>query len=495
VAGVVGATPGILAGVAVGGAATVALQPAFEVPRQDAWARNANRILDAGLLARLVAQGGVDLQSATDEAKRDGYAADKLDALIYLEQTVPGFAEAMNLWRRGLVSDTDFSHVLVKAGLDQRYTAPLMALKDAEILGIGDLAYAVVRGIVPAPSWVPVAPPTHGDKVPRFPVVHIDPIAEAAKLGFAEDMFQIMVGRSGLSMAPVMAAQALFRGIIGPNDYLLAIAEGDLRTEWADAVRDVSRAILSPHDYAELQLRGFQTQAERDAGAAKHGMGPNDAQLLYDMLGRAPAVHAITTGLARGGKYDGTPQTIPEPYLSAVERANIRPEWYDIEYANRYLYPSAFVLRALAQAGDLGGQAQVEQVLLEIGWKPSFATQVSTAWTQGAKSGDPHEAKAQTQLWTTTHKSYIAEEIDDATATAALTAAGVTAAAIPAILALWKEERSLIRKQLSPTQIRKALNLGVVNPATGVAWTTADAIAAMLARGYDQADAEVFLQE
>ena len=34
-----------------------------------------------------------------------------------------------------------------------------------------------------------------------------------------------------------------------------------------------------------------------------------------------------------------------------------------------------------------------------------------------------------------------------------------------------------------------------INPATGQAWTVADAHAALLARGYDDADATVFLQE
>jgi hypothetical protein len=493
--GVVGATPGILAGVAVGGAATVALQPAFEVPRQDAWARNANRILDAGLLARLVAQGGVDLADAQSEALRDGYAADKLDALIYLEQTVPGFAEAINLWRRGLIADGDFAHVLVKAGLDQRYTAPLMALKDAEIVGIGDLAYGVVRGILPAPSWVPVAPPTSGTSVPRFPQVNIDPVAEAAKLGYPEDQFQLMVGRSGLSLAPGLAAQAYFRGLINADDYLLAIAEGDLRTEWAQTLQDASRAILSPHDYAELQLRGFQTQTQRDAGAAKHGMGPNDAQLLYDVLGRAPNIHAVTTGLARGGTYDGTPQTIPEPFLSAVQRADIRPEWYSIEYANRFTYPSAFVLRALAQAGDLGGQAEVEQVLLELGWKPSFATQVSTAWTASATTGDPHVAKAQTQLWGTTHAAYKAGEIAKADAQRNLTTLGIPAAAQTQVLTYWDAERATVRKQLTLAELKKAYTLGADNPATGQPWTAADVTAELLARGFSADDAKTILEE
>jgi hypothetical protein len=444
VAGPVGASVGVLTGVAVGGAATVALQPAFEIPRQDAWSRNANRILDVGLLARLVAQGGIDLGAAENEAARDGFAADKLDAMIYLEQTVPGVGEALRLWRLGLLSDALFSHVLVKAGLDQRYATPILNSKLAEVVGLGDIAYGVVRGILPAPAWVPVAPPTKGDKVPRFPQVNIDPLELAKKLGFDEDMLKLEVGRSGLSMAPGMAAQAFFRQIIGPNDFLLAIAEGDLRTEWADAVREVSRQILTAGEYAELELRGFIDAPTRRKLTGQHGMSDVDSDRLHNVLGRAPGVHAITTGLARGAQYPGSYANVPEPYKSAIQRSNIREEFSEIEYHDRFSYPSAFVLRSLAQAGDLGGQAEVEQVLLEIGWKPSFATQVSTAWTAGAAAKpDPHVAKAQTSLYTEAHKAYVKTGLSRAQIGPAFTALAIPAPAQQEIFTLWDLEKQL----------------------------------------------------
>jgi hypothetical protein len=492
-AGPIGSTIGVLTGFAVGEAAAAALEPAFEIPRQDAWSRNANRILDVDLLARLVAQGGIDLSDAAAEAKRDGYTSDKLDALIYLAQTVPGIGEATALWRRGLITDALFSHVLVKEGLDQRYVTGIIGNKLAEPLGLGDIAYAVVRGILPTPSYVPVAPPTSGDKVPRFPQVNVDPNALAALLGYDPQALEIMVGRSGLSMAPVMAAQALFRGIIGPNDFLMAIAEGDLRTEWADAVRDASREIPTLGQMMEHALRGFESVSSATTNAQRHGTSGTDAQLVYDNLGRAPNIHAVTTALARGGNYDGTPQTIPEPFLSAVQRADIRPEWYGLEYANRYTYPSAFVLRALAQAGDLGGESDVEQLLLEVGWKPDLATKVATAWTSGSTTGDPHVTKAQSSLWTTMHKSYIAQESDAAALGSSFTALGITAAAQTQIIDLWNLERGLIHKELTATQIKKAYTSAAINPATGAAWTKDDALTRLIEMGYSANDANTFL--
>jgi hypothetical protein len=444
VAGGIGSAPGLLVGAAIGAAAGAALEPAFEVPRQDAWNNNRNRILDVGLVAQLVAQGGIDLSDAHAEAHREGYTDDKLDALVYLEQTVPGVGEALRLWRLGLLSDALFSHVLVKAGLDQRYAAPILNSKLAEVVGLGDIAYGVVRGILPAPAWVPVAPPAKGDKVPRFPQVQIDPLELAQKLGFDEDMLKLEVGRSGLSMAPGMAAQAFFRNIIGPNDFLLAIAEGDLRTEWADAVREVSRQILTAGEYAELELRGFIDAPTRRNLTAQHGMSDTDSDRLHNVLGRAPGVHAITTGLARGGAYPGSYANVPEPYRSAIQRSNIREEFAEIEYADRFSYPPAFVLRALTQAGELGDEAAVQQVLEEIGWKPSFAKSVAAAWTAGQAAGeDPHVKKAQTTLFTEAHKAYVKDGLAQDQVTPALGALAVPPSAQQQIFALWDAEKQL----------------------------------------------------
>jgi hypothetical protein len=69
---------------------------------------------------------------------------------------------------------------------------------------------------------------------------------------------------------------------------------------------------------------------------------------------------------------------VPEPFRSDIQRSNIREEFAEIVYAARYSYPSPFVLRSLAEAGDLGDAAAVEQILLEVGWKPSLAASVSS---------------------------------------------------------------------------------------------------------------------
>ncbi len=440
----IGSTPSLLLGFAVGEAASAAFEPALEIPKQQAWESARNRVLDPATLAALYAQGGVDLGTAHGLAAKSGYSDANLDALAYLAQTVPGVAEALHLWRLGFITDSLFIHALVKAGLDQRYIGPIIQTKTEELLGLGDIAISVVRGILPAPSYVPVPVPAKGVKVPRYPQVPIDPEVLAAKIGFSAEALQVMVGRSGLSLAPVMAAQALFRGLIAEDDFLIAIGEGDLRTEWATTVRDASRQIPTSDQFIEAWLRGWIDQPTAEAGAALHGMSAPDADLIYKTKGRPVTFHEITTGLARGGTYPSAYTDIPDPYRKSIQEADIRPEWADLHYANRYTYPSAFVLRTLAQAGELGDQAAVEQVLLEIGWPPKFATQVSTAWTQTAgPSTDPHVKKAETTLFTEAHKAYVKTGLTQQQVMPALNALTVPATAQAEVFKLWDAEKLL----------------------------------------------------
>lgn len=499
----IGSTPSLVVGIAAGAAASAALEPALEIPKQEAWAGAANRLPDVGLIAKLVAAGEVLQQDGRDMAKRLGFGNAAFDSLTYLAQTRPDWPELLAMWRRfslgdlgpGAFPDSLVDAGLAHTGLDWDYTPYLKALKTAELVGLGDVAVGIVRGALPAPSWVPVPPPTSGLSVPRFPQVNLDPVALANALGFSEEMLHLMVARSGLSLAPGLAAVANFRGVINDNDFLLAIAEGDLRTEWADALLAASRLIPTPGEFMEHALRGWSTQAEGEAGAALHGMSKPHADLLYEVKRRPLSVPNITKALARGGVFDTSNAPKPDPYDAAVHEADLGPEWYDLAKSLKYSYPSAFVLRALAQAGDLGNAAAVEQILLEIGWKPDLATKVAASWAGGGAVADPHITKAQTQLWTTLHRSYVAGETDTATATQMLGRAGISAAAVPAVLALWDDEASLVRKQLTPAQLKKAYKAGDVNPATGAAWTLDDAIARLIAMGYSHNDALTFLDE
>ena len=220
-------------------------------------------------------------------------------------------------------------------------------------------------------------------------------------------------------MGPEAAALAVFKGILDHVDYQRAVSEGDVRNEWADAIFENARPIISPTDAAGLWLRGWKTEAEAYALGAKHGATPETIKDLYLNRGRPATPRQIHLGYARGASYIGEALTEQQAIARGVRQSDIRPEWEAIEAENVWTYPSPFVLRGLAQSGALTF-AQVHTILLESGWLEQYAAATAAFWTKGstAKTG----GETQTEL---------ADEYTDGFLTetdyrAALTALGLT---------------------------------------------------------------------
>ena len=440
---------GITAGVgaeglafAAGFAASHALEPEAVTIRQDAW--NAARVLriPPEVAAEIAAEDISSFDAMQTEANYYGWDDTRFPYLYHLNLVAPGMGQLLQMLRRNTINGGNFTHGLRKNKFEPMWDAALTDLENV-YLDPAILAVMLQRNVIPNQGQLPGVTLSTAGKVERFPHVPIDAYAMAKTFGWSNDQLDAQTRIQGLPPGMDLVARMVFRNILDRGDFNLAAEQSNRRVEWADFEYEGYRQILTADQWIEAWLRGWVTQTEAENGAALHGMSAANADLLYKIKGRPVTFHEITTGLARGGTYPSTYDDIPEPYRKSIQEADIRPEWADIHYHNRYTYPSAFVLRSLAQAGDLGGQAEVEQVLLEIGWKPSFATQVSTAWTTKGTAADPHVAKAQGQLWTTTHALHKKGTITDAQATAALPYAGVSAAAIPEVLRIWDVENTL----------------------------------------------------
>lgn len=508
-----GSASGMLVGFGVGEAAAAALAPAFEVPKQDAWSRNPHRILNLGDLARLVAEGGVPLDAAVAEAERDGYDRSRVAALAYLAQTVPGVPEALDLWRRGLIGEPAFRHALVKAGLDQRYHDAIAGTKTTRRLDPAVVALAIVRGLIKDPGILPVGPPSEAGKVPSFPVFAVDAEAEALAAGYDLERLSVMVGNMGRPASPQEALAAYWRGAVERVDYERAIAEGDVRNEWRDAIEAASRAIDSPDQAAELVVRGW---VDADAGAAlaaRHGMARADFDRLVELHGRPLSVHQVVTGLARGGDYPGRYENVPEPFRDAIRESSIREEWAELDFANRYNYPSPFVVRALVQGGELT-PADAESIFLELGWKPSLAkkvadglsktsggagkhataTELADEYEAGFISGEEyrtdlaalgytgHELELELNLGDARRVKRYRDKVVDAIAAAytsfrlaeqaalaELAVVNVTGSTAQRLVDLWTLQRRDTIRSLTPAQIKKAHKNGLIDGPTALA--------------------------
>lgn len=515
-AGVLGSTPGIIVGVGVGAAASAALEPAIEIPRQEAWKRNPNRLLDVGTLARLYAQGGVALDAVHTAGEREGYSSDKLDALIYLAQTPPGEAELMFLWRLGYIDETTWRAGMVKLGrrpdwIDQQartFSVPLSA---------ADVAMAIQQGHLPDPGILPgigaetifpagyTEPPSpDGGPPSTVPLTQIDldPIAMARAYGVNVDQLKVMANLAGLPPGPHDLLQLWNRNEIDEPSVDAGIREGHMKTKWAEAFKRMRWAVLTPQEYASARLRDWITADESYAGGALTGHTKEQMDLMFLNRGRPASPTQMWRGWARGVT---GPRGVPvayEDHAKAIAISDIRPEYAEMLWEIRFNYPSLYQLGRIVQSGAITPETAAEWAKYNL-YAPAVVEALTGYWqtiypggagTAAAKP-DAHVTKAETQLWTTTHRSYIAQEAGDSDAKERFTLLGIPDQAQTEILSLWQSERALIRKQLTPAQIRKAVDGKVTNPQTGQPWTLADATAALLERGYTQADAEVFLAE
>lgn len=471
---------------AAGFASGRALEPIAVAIAQEAWTVAPIRAPDAQVLAEGVAQGQVDSGDAFKWASEHGYGGKQFQALIDIANTGPALGLAYQAWRRGKLTPAQFKTALRRTGLEVEWDAVLEALKD-ERLDMGAVATAVHRGIMAGQGLIIREPPQTPGKIPHVEQSQLDAATEAEAHGFDAERLRILVGNTGLPPGLMEMLRLLNLGEATEDDVRRAIAQSNLRNEYMDVALALRRQLLTPHEYVENHLRGWSDAGKMHSGAALHGMEAADVDILFQNAGRPIAVHQITTGEARGGTYGGDYAGVPEPYNKALRESNVRPEWGNLAYANRYTYPGAFVIRALAQGGDLT-EAETHQILLDIGWEPGLAAKVSKRWHAGTTAkADPHVAKADTHLWTALHKSYVSEESDEAAITPGLHALGV--ADIATVLSRWNAERALIHAQLTPAQIKKA------HKNLPDKWPRQRALDALLARGYTEDEAATLLDE
>lgn len=353
---------------AAGAAISPALSPLLQKLRNETWAQYPDVPPDAYFLAEGVAQGQVDPKQAQSWAAEQGISSDVFAALVNVANTGPALGYAYEAWRRGFLTDTEFQTALKRTGLEPQWFDAMKELK-TRLLEPGDLARAIHRGLIPDPGLLKGQLPQSVGNVPAYPVYPIDAIDSAAGYGYTRDELGVLVGLQGLPMGSHEAAQALFRGILTPDDYLRAIAEGNTRNEWADAIREQSRQIPSVVNYVEALVRGWITRDEYLAGVARHGMTPDDAQTLYLIHGR-PITHSQAfIGYLRGGRVDGEDWDERETFRRSVIQSNIRPEWEPLLWAERYKFPPFFQTINALSKGWIDAKTATDWLLVQ-GYDP-----------------------------------------------------------------------------------------------------------------------------
>lgn len=390
------------AGFALGGAMRSPLEPPLVELTNETWKTFVEAGItvptDPGDAAEIAAEDVASVAWAKDQAKQRGYGGDQMDKLIGAVRNAPGMGELFQLWRRGLISQGDFAHGLDKARLEPRWKPPLEGLHDV-LLSSEELAMMQQQGFVDQ---------GRAD-------------AEGGQQGVTPERQQLRFEASGLPPGIVEGLQMLRRGIIDEATFAQIVREGHTKTKYTGVLTQLRDVVLNANDYVTNAIRGWSNRDAMVAGGALTGHSAEQMDLLFQNHGRPLSWHQIFIGLRRGGTYQGDIGGIDPAFLKGLRESDIRPEWYNLAWAQRFTYPAAFVLRALVQGGDLTA-AQGEQILLYEGWEPTLAKTVTAKWAQGS-SAAAKEATASDVL-----TLYDSGHITQAEAHAELVALGYDAA-------------------------------------------------------------------
>jgi hypothetical protein len=317
------------------------------------------------------------------EAEQFGIDGDRFDAIIGEVLNAPDVSTLYALWRRGLIDQAGFVHGLRKAKIEGRWDDALVAAKNV-LLSSDELANAQQQQFI--------------DEARAN--------EEAALQGVTAERQQIRFRLAGLPPGVETALQMLRRKIIDAATFRQIVAEGHTKTKYTDDLLALEQVVLGAQTYAGLHLRGWIDEQAMVAGGELTGYTQAQMDLLYKEHGRPATGRQVFIGLRRGGEYDGPTTGIDPAFIAAIRQSNIRPEWTNLLWAQRFTYPSAFVLRALTQGGDLT-QAETERILLFEGWEPALAAKVSARWAGGAGATGKELTKA--ELLTEFEGGYITE--------------------------------------------------------------------------------------
>jgi hypothetical protein len=455
-------------GVAIG----PALSPAVRVLVNEAWNKYPTMPVDAVLLAQGVSSGQVDRDWAVNEAQNTGISVERFARLIRIFDTGPGVEQAYRLWHRGILDEAGFRRACKREALEPEWIDALVAAKQT-LLTPAELANARQQGYI--------------QQARQYD--------EAEKWGVDNERAELQFLLSGLPPGPETGLEMLRRNIITDAEFGDLVREGHTKTKYTDELLALQRVLLSPGVLVELRLKGWIGLPEFHSRMALWGYSNADADDWYSSAGRPPTVRQAMVGFRRGARVAGFTESEDFYVQRAVAESNIRPEWAEVEHAANRTYPSAFVFRMLVGQGAITG-AECADLLFESGWRRDLADKAGAAFVKAQTGGGAsHVTKAETQLWTTQHASYKAGESDAGEVEVTLDLLGVPQTEHARILSLWNRERAIARKQLTPTQLKKAWKGAVTNPDTGAPWTEDEALARLESMGYSPEDAQTFLNE
>lgn len=272
----------------------------------DIIARQPNLMIGVGDLVDGLARNKVDVAFARREAARQGINSSRLGQWANLRIREVDPSAALELWRRGDMSDGAFRQRIRDAGLSEEAVRELKLLAP-RLLTPEQLAEMWNRSIVTTDE---------GRRV-------------AAQSGLEPSDFDKLTELGGVPLAPQDLGEAFRRGFIDRGRFNRGIVQGPIRNEWFDVLERLQFKRMSPQNAAQAVLQGKMSLSEGQRVAHENGLDPNDFATIVESTGQPPGISLMQEAWNRG--------IINErEFTEAFLEGNLKNRWIDVLKATRF---------------------------------------------------------------------------------------------------------------------------------------------------------------
>lgn len=300
-------------------------------------ATNPHSIPDAGAIADAHAKEWIDDNSFHDGMAKNGINGAWADMLSNASQSYPDVSVALDLLRRGEITEDDLANWVAHNGTPRGLAGKMRELADVP-LSPADAALAVLRGNM----------------------TQADGAAVASKWGVSASTFQALIDNTGEPPGTEQLLEAHRRGYIDDARLVKGILESRVRDEWVDVLRQLAYVPMSTADAVNAVVQNHISEAQGEQIANDNGLQAGMFPIMVETAG-APLSRTEMEQLFNRG------MVTKDDVTQALRESRLKNKYNDLAFSlhERLLEP-----RELADAvlwGAITHQDAVRQTM-ELGY-------------------------------------------------------------------------------------------------------------------------------
>lgn len=281
-------------------------------------ASTTNEIYDPDTAAQLVAKGIISQSFGQSESSGGGLDNPHFDNLVTNAYNLPGLAELLELWRRGVIDGVETAAALVRNGYDPNWLDNLAALK-RQLLSPADLALANLRGNIDDTTMQ----------------------GYADQLGVTSADMAVLIGNTGEPPGLMQLLEAYRRGFIDKPTLEHGIRQSRVRDEWIPTIEQLRYEPMSTADTVRAVIENYLTSDEGQVIAQQNGLDPQHWPILVEAYGR-PLAHEQMRVLVNRGV------ATREQFDQAMRESDIKDKYIDLSWeVGQRLIPERMIVTAV----------------------------------------------------------------------------------------------------------------------------------------------------